>query len=83
MDPACELQRLYESGIQFTLQPDAGCGFLVGHGDYLHRAENTAVLPTLERAVYWLMEQVHPAVPNNAIGSPKTPELAIFRRRLL
>jgi hypothetical protein len=82
MDPTCELQRLYESGIQFTLQPDAGCGFLVGYGDYLHRAENTAVLPTFERAVHWLMEQVHAPVPDSPILPVQRPALASLRRRL-
>jgi hypothetical protein len=63
MNTICELQRLYECGIVFTLQPDAGCAFLVGHGDYLHRAENTAVLPTFDQAVGWLMEQVYSCSP--------------------
>jgi hypothetical protein len=55
-----ELQRLYEAGVQFTVQPDAGRGFLVGHGDYLHEPGNSAILPTFAQAVRWLEDQVSP-----------------------
>ena len=58
MNPSIELERLYESGIQFTVQPDLGGGFRVGHGDYLRRVENTAVLPTVEQAIGWLRAEV-------------------------
>jgi hypothetical protein len=58
MNSSCELQKLYESGIQFTVQPYPGRGFIVGHGDYLRKAGNLAVVPTFEAAVAWLCEQV-------------------------
>jgi hypothetical protein len=64
MDASFELQERYDAGVQFTLQPDAGRGFLVGHGDYLHKSENMAILPTFEQAVRWLGEQVRCRYPD-------------------
>lgn len=66
MNSSCELQKLYESGIQFTVQPCPGRGFIVRHGDYLRETDNFAIVPTFEAAVAWLREQARAHYPDSA-----------------
>jgi len=54
MNTSVELQKLYDSGLQFTLQPYGDRGFIVGHGNYLHEPGNSVIVPTFEAAVAWL-----------------------------
>jgi hypothetical protein len=65
MDDACEeLERIIASGIIFTLAPVDGLGFSVKIGDYRHQPVVSAVLPTFEHAVAWLVEQVKVRYPD-------------------
>jgi hypothetical protein len=57
MNTSVELQKLCDSGLQFTLQPHGDRGFIVRHGDYLHEPDNSVVVPTFEAAVAWLQEK--------------------------
>jgi hypothetical protein len=57
MNTSVELQKLYDSGLQFTVQPYGDCGFIVRHGNYLHEPDNSVVVPTFEAAVTWLQEK--------------------------
>lgn len=57
-------QRMQNSGIRFTLQEHYG-RFLVRLGDYRHRPDAEAILPTREEAVSWLREQVKVRYPES------------------
>jgi hypothetical protein len=68
-----ELDQIIASGVTFTLAPVDGLGFSVRIGDYEHEPVVSAVLPTFERAVAWLIEQV----------KTRYPDCEYSRRRLI
>lgn len=58
MDPTCELQKLYESGLRFSLSNFQDGGYTIKVGNYISSHEAERVFGTVEDAVSWLKVQV-------------------------
>jgi hypothetical protein len=65
MDAAEELEGIIASGINVTLEPVDKLGFAVKVGDYRNEPVISAVLPSFEHAIAWLVEQVKVRYPDS------------------
>jgi|KBSSwiStaDraftv2_1062776.scaffolds.fasta_scaffold881346_1 hypothetical protein len=97
MGPALELQQIQHGGIRFSFQPLDDRHVIVKLGDYRSAPLASAVVSTLEEAVFWLREQAKRQYPESAYakrllthteregtlgGTPRPPQRPLLHPRV-
>ena len=69
MNSTEELQKIYDSGICFSISTFWNAGFTIKLGNYRNRLEAEAVFKTLDEAIFWLQGQVKARFPDSTYAS--------------